>query len=168
MRNLYLIGFMGSGKSTVARTFSDKYDMKLIEMDEEIVRQENRAISEIFSTDGELYFREQETKLLRQIKHGEKQIVSCGGGSVLKSENVSLMKESGVVVWLLAKPETVLERIKDSQDRPLLNGKMNVKSISELMEKRRATYEAAADLLVETDGKSALDICSEIMGKLKS
>ena len=77
MQNLYLIGFMGTGKSTVAKVFQEDYHMKLLEMDEEIVRQEKRPISEIFATDGEAYFRELETDLVRKIQAGSKQIVSC-------------------------------------------------------------------------------------------
>jgi shikimate kinase len=167
MGNIYLIGFMGVGKSTIAKIFEKEYRMKLVEMDEEIVRQEKRAISEIFATDGEAYFRNLETELVRKTKCRNDQIVSCGGGTVLRAENVAMMKENGFIICLTAKAETILERVKGNNDRPLLNGNMNVKYISELMEKRRAVYETAADLLIETDGKSALDICSEIMDKLK-
>ena len=77
MQNLYLIGFMGTGKSTVAKVFQEDYHMKLLEMDEEIVRREKRPISEIFATDGEAYFRDLETDLVRKIQAGSKQIVSC-------------------------------------------------------------------------------------------
>lgn len=164
MQNLYLIGFMGTGKSTVAKVFQEDYHMKLLEMDEEIVRQEKRPISEIFATDGEAYFRELETDLVRKIQAGSKQIVSCGGGTVLRPENVAMMKKSGKVVLLRAKAETILERVKSSSDRPLLNGNMNVEYIAGLMEKRRAIYENAADLVIDTDGKSAYEICKEIMG----
>ena len=167
MKNLYLIGFMGSGKSTVARAFEEQYHMKLVEMDEEIVKQEKRAISEIFATDGEEHFRDLETALVGKIASQEGQVISCGGGAVLRPENVSRMKESGTVVLLLARPETILDRVQGDSGRPLLQGNMNVQYISELMEKRKAAYESAADLLIETDGKCALDICNEIMDKLK-
>ena len=75
-----------------------------------------------------------------------------------------MMKKSGKVVLLRAKAETILERVKSSSDRPLLNGNMNVEYIAGLMEKRRAIYENAADLVIDTDGKSAYEICKEIMG----
>ena len=77
------------------------------------------------------------------------------------------MKESGTIVLLEARPETILERVKNNDDRPLLHGNMNVEYISSLMEKRRAKYEAAADLRILTDGKSAIEICKEIIEKLK-
>ena len=152
MQNLYLIGFMGTGKSTVAKVFQEDYHMKLLEMDEEIVRQEKRPISEIFATDGESYFRDLETDLVRKIQAGSKQIVSCGGGAVLRPENVAMMKKSGKVVLLRAKAETILERVKSSSDRPLLNGNMNVEYITQLMDKRIPIYEAAADVVLKVDG----------------
>ena len=86
---------------------------------------------------------------------------------VLREENVTIMKESGTIVLLEASPETVFERVKENDDRPLLCGNKNVANISELMEKRRPKYEAAADIRVYTDEKSALEICREIVDKLK-
>lgn len=164
MENLYLIGFMGSGKSTVAKVFQDEYHMTLVEMDAEIVKQENREISEIFAREGEEYFRDLETALVKKIQIGKNQVVSCGGGAVLRNENVAMMKASGKLVLLRAKAETILERVKGNSDRPLLNGNMNVEYIAGLMEKRRAIYEAAADLVIDTDGKSVHAICREIVG----
>lgn len=164
MENLYLIGFMGSGKSTVAKVFQDEYHMTLVEMDAEIVKQENREISEIFAREGEEYFRDLETALVKKIQIGKNQVVSCGGGAVLRNENIAMMKASGKLVLLRAKAETILERVKGNSDRPLLNGNMNVEYIAGLMEKRRAIYEAAADLVIDTDGKSVHAICREIVG----
>ena len=80
-------------------------------------------------------------------------IVSCGGGAALRAENVKEMKKNGRVVLLTAHPETILERVKDSEDRPLLNGNKNVEFIDNLMESRREKYEAAADIVVHTDKK---------------
>ncbi len=164
MENLYLIGFMGTGKSTVAKFFQDEYHMKLFEMDEEIVQQEQRSIADIFAGEGEAYFRNLETALVKKFHSETSLVVSCGGGTVLRPENVAMMKKSGKVVLLRAKPETILERVKQSTDRPLLNGNMNVEYIAELMEKRKAIYESSADLIIDTDGKSVREICGEIIG----
>ena len=164
MENLYLIGFMGTGKSTVAKFFQDEYHMKLFEMDEEIVQQEQRSIADIFAGEGEAYFRNLETALVKKFHSETSLVVSCGGGTVLRPENVAMMKKSGKVVLLRAKPETILERVKQSTDRPLLNGNMNVEYIAELMEKRKAIYESSADLIIDTDGKSVREICREIIG----
>ena len=94
-------------------------------------------------------------------------VVSCGGGVILREENVREMKKSGRIVYLAATPETILERVKDSEDRPLLKGKKNVADIQELMNQRKEKYEAAADIIVRTDGKTAENICMEILENLK-
>ena len=85
---------------------------------------------------------------------------------MLRKENVERMKSMGVIVLLTASPETIYERVKDSDSRPVLNGNMNLSYIKELMEKRRAAYEAAADLTVSTDGKTVEEICGEILKRI--
>lgn len=93
-------------------------------------------------------------------------VVSCGGGTAMRECNVLEMKKNGKIVLLLASPETIYERVKNFHNRPLLEGNMNVDYISGLMEVRRPKYEAAADISVMTDGRSATEICREIVGKL--
>lgn len=161
-KNIFLIGFMGAGKSTVARCLHRRYGMEWLEMDREIERSEGMPISEIFCQKGEEYFREKETELLLSLENKEHTVVSCGGGAPLRACNVEAMKKSGVVVFLTARPETILERVKDSHDRPLLEGRKDVKSISELLSGRMEKYEAAADVLTATDGRSAEEIAEEI------
>ncbi len=163
MQNLYLIGFMGSGKSTVAAVFQREFGMQLAEMDEMIAERAGMKIPEIFALYGETYFRNLESAMLQEIARRENQIVSCGGGAVLREGNVLRMKESGKIVLLTASPETIYERVKEDQNRPLLAGNMNVEYIAGLMAKRRAVYEAAADMEIRTDGKSAREICDEII-----
>ncbi len=163
--NLFLIGFMGAGKSTVAR-YLHRHGMEWVEMDQEIERREGMAISEIFRLHGEGYFRELETGLLLSLEHQENTVVSCGGGAPLRALNVEAMKKSGIVVFLTARPETILDRVKNSQERPLLEGHKNVKDIAELLALRTAKYESAADVLVATDGRSAEEIGEEILGFL--
>ncbi|MBR5127067.1 MAG: shikimate kinase [Roseburia sp.] len=163
MKNIFLIGFMGCGKSTIARKLSQKLGLEQVEMDELIVQEQGMPITEIFEKFGEAYFRDIETDLVRRLKAKDGVVVSCGGGAVLREENRKLMKESGVIIWLTAKPETILMRVKHSTNRPILNGNMNVEYIAELMEKRRACYEDAADYKVATDEKSREEICAEIL-----
>ena len=93
-------------------------------------------------------------------------IISCGGGTPLRDNNVAEMKKNGRVVLLTAKPETIYERIKNSHDRPLLENNKNISFISKLLEERKAKYEAAADVVIETDDKNKLQISEEIVGKL--
>lgn len=164
--NIVLIGFMGAGKSTIADYLSTMFDMKLVEMDQEISDREEMSIPDIFATYGEEYFRNLETELLRELQTGRNCIISCGGGAALRSENVVEMKKNGRVVLLTASPETIYERVKDGNDRPLLNGNNSVEFIADMMEKRREKYEEAADIVVQTDDKTILQICEELITKL--
>ena len=161
--NIYLIGFMGSGKSAVSREISEKYGYTTVEMDEEIVKEAGKPITRIFAEEGEEGFRQMETELLAKLAGTAGQVVSCGGGTALREENVSRMRESGTIILLKASPETIYERVKKSKDRPLLNGNMNVEYIEELMGKRKKAYEQAAQREVETDQKSVKEIAGEIM-----
>ena len=161
--HIFLIGFMGCGKSTNAACLAEMTGAKQVEMDQMIVENEGMAIADIFKEKGEAYFRELETDLIKSFAGVEPTVISCGGGAVLKEENVRLMKESGKIVLLTAEPETIYERVKDSTERPVLNGNMNVGYIEELMEKRRPKYEAAADVTIATDGKTSEEICEEIL-----
>ena len=160
--NLFLIGFMGTGKSAVARAFAGKYGMQELEMDEQIVREEGMTIAEIFAAKGEEYFRGLETGLLMRVCSRKGMLVSCGGGVPLREENVEWMRRSGKIVLLTAEPQTILERVKDSTVRPLLNGHMDAPYIEGLMERRREYYEEAADYIVSTDGKSVEEVAGEI------
>lgn len=164
--NIFLIGFMGAGKSTIAAELTKELGMQRIEMDQMIVEQQNMPISEIFDKFGEEYFRNIETDLVRELTDKKQMVVSCGGGIVLRDENAKLMKESGAIVLLTATPETIYERVKNSTERPILNGNMNVEYISSLMDQRKERYFAVADYVVTTDGKSAKEICAEIIEKL--
>ncbi len=165
--NIFLIGFMGTGKSTVAQALQEELQFPLVEMDERIVKEQGMAITEIFERYGEEYFRDIESQLVLSLGMEESAVISCGGGVVLRPQNVSNMKKSGRIVLLTAAPETIYERVKNSNDRPVLNGHMNVEYIAGLMEQRRALYEEAADVTVATDGRTREDICQEILDKLE-
>ena len=164
--NIVLIGFMGAGKSTISDYLSTMFAMRLIEMDQVIEEREEMSISDIFATYGEEYFRNLETKLLKELQNTNNCVISCGGGAALKEENVKEMKKNGRVVLLTASPQTVYERVKDCDDRPILDGRNNVEVIAEMMEKRREKYEAAADVVIQTDHKTVLQICEELITKL--
>lgn len=166
--NIVLIGFMGTGKSSVSSYLKKAFDMDVIEMDQVIAQREKMSISDIFKTKGEEYFRDLETNLLIEMQSKKNTVISCGGGVPMRERNVAEMKKNGKVVLLTASPETILERVKNNHDRPLLEGNKNVGFISELMEKRREKYEAAADLIVSTDGKSKKEICEEIAAGLET
>lgn len=164
--NIVLIGFMGAGKSTISEFLSTMFAMKIVEMDQVIAEREEMSIPDIFATYGEEYFRNLETKLLIELQEEKNTIISCGGGVAMRKENVVEMKKNGKVVLLTAQPETILERVKDSDERPLLNGNKNIEFIRELIGKRREKYEEAADVILHTDNKSIMAICEELIEKL--
>ena len=164
--NLVLIGFMGTGKSTVAAYLSRQYDMEIVEMDELLARQEGMSIPEIFQLHGEPYFRSLETKLLKNLQNCQNKIISCGGGAALREENVKEMKKNGKVILLTASPETILERVKKDTSRPLLKDRKTPEGIASLMAPRQEKYLAAADFVISTDHKSVAKICEEIAEKL--
>ena len=164
--HLFLIGFMGCGKSSVSLRLKRKLSADLIEMDQAIAEREGMPITEIFDRHGETYFRDLETSFLRELKDCPPSIISCGGGVVMRPENVSVMKELGKVVLLTASPESIYERVKKGTDRPLLNGNMNVPYIRDLMESRQPCYENAADIIISTDGKHLGQVCYDVLENL--
>ena len=131
--NIFLIGFMGAGKSTVAKYLNGTYGMRVVEMDQIIADREQMSIADIFRIHGEEYFRKLETALLVELQSQSNVVVSCGGGVPMREENVQAMKKNGRVVLLNARPETILERVKDNHDRPLLENHKSVDYIAELM-----------------------------------
>ena len=117
--NLVLIGFMGTGKSTVSDYFHTQYNMDIIEMDQIIAQREGMSITEIFNRYGEEYFRDLETALLVEMQSHKDVVLSCGGGVPMRERNVKEMKKIGRVILLTADPETILKRLKEDHSRPL-------------------------------------------------
>ncbi len=161
-KNVFLIGFMGCGKSTMARMLSRDTQMKLIEMDETIEAEEKMSINDMFEKFGEEYFRNLESELIQRISRKGNCVVSCGGGAILREDNVKHMKENGKIIYFSATPETIYKRVKHSTHRPLLNGNMNVEYITELMDKRLPLYEKAADEVICVDDKEKRQIVEEL------
>lgn len=162
--NIYLVGFMGCGKSAVARELGLKTGLCVIDTDERIVMREGREISEIFADGGESAFRDIETDVLAEISKKGGNIISCGGGIVIRDENITAMKRSGIVILLTAEPETIYGRICNDDKRPLLNNDMSVKHISDMLENRRNFYEKAADITIKTDSMNVDEIAAEVCG----
>lgn len=149
-KNIFMIGFMGSGKSSVSLQLADMTGLPKAEMDQILVDREQMSIADIFSEKGEPYFRAQETELLKEFGSTGPQIVSCGGGVAMNEENVEEMRRTGKIICLTATPDVIYERVKDSRERPILNGNMNVEYIAGLMEARRPFYEKAASVIIDT------------------
>ena len=167
-KQIYLTGFMGTGKSMILNCLHEVCGFDKIEMDEQIVQEQGMSIPEIFEKKGEEYFRNLETELVKKISAMDNIVVSCGGGTVMRQCNVDEMKKNGTIVLLTAEPETVYERVRGSHNRPLLEKNMNPEYIKELMEARRPKYEAAADFVIKTDNRTVEEICLEINKRLKT
>lgn len=166
--NIILEGFMGSGKSTVSEILSDKLDLELIDTDEAIEEAEGRKISDIFAQDGEEAFRDMETGLVEMMvsDHMRETVISLGGGLPVREKNRELLKKVGKVVYLRTAPETVYDRLKGDDTRPLLKSEDPLARIKELQDKRGKIYEEAADIIVDTDGKTPVQVADEIIAAI--
>ncbi len=160
--NIYLIGFMGTGKSTVSRCLAEQLGYEEIEADQWIVQRYHQSITEIFETQGEQRFRDMETELLQELCKETDKIISCGGGMALRKENVALMRQNGVVVLLTAEPETIFARVQNDDGRPILNGNMSVEYIRELLGQRLPYYKEAGEIVVATDQRVPEEIAKEV------
>ena len=163
MDNIILIGFMGCGKTTVGVKLSYRLRRTVVDTDKEIEKEEKRAISDIFATDGEEYFRDRETACLRKMLGSmNNQIISVGGGLPLREENRALLRRLGHVFYLRARPETIYERVKHDTTRPLLQGSDPQEKIRTLLAKRDGAYTEAADVIIDVDDKDFGQILCEI------
>ena len=164
---IYFVGFMGSGKTSISKQFCKITKINWMDTDEETERHLGKKITQIFEEDGEEAFRRAETNTLKWIASKNRPIVvACGGGIVLRKQNIEIMKKSGRVVWLNASPLTIYEHVRYSKKRPLLNGHMNPEYIKSLMDKRQRFYEEAADYVIVTDGMEVIDIARKVKSDL--
>ena len=166
MKNIVLTGFMGTGKTTVGRALAKKLQMRLVDIDEEIEKSQKISINDIFSRHGEPHFREIETAMIQELSRDKNIIISTGGGAVLRDENMEALKENGIIFCLNATAETILERTGRNQDRPLLKVENPKEKINELLAYRRPFYERAG-IMIETDGKTPLEVMQEIVEIVK-
>jgi shikimate kinase len=165
--NIYLVGFMGTGKTSVGRELAKKKKWNFIDLDELIELQEQRRIVDIFAKEGEAYFRKIEKKVLKQVSTQNKFVVACGGGIVLDPGNIKLMKYTGKMVCLCADCETILKRVSSSTGRPILNVAKPRERI-ELLLKMRAPYYLQADKTIQTAGLSIKQAAARIAGMFAS
>jgi len=142
MKNIVLVGFMGTGKSTVGKRLADELGLKFIDSDEVIKESAGCEIGEIFATKGEVYFRDLETEVIADLGQKSDLVISTGGGAVLREKNIELLKEQGIVILLKAEPEVILERVKGT-DRPLLAVSDPLQEIKSLLAKRKSYYDIA-------------------------
>ena len=162
MGNVVLTGFMGTGKSAVGRELAQLLGMELVDVDEMIEMDQQMPIPEIFRLHGEPRFREIETEMIRRVAKRDNLVISTGGGAVLREENMEALRSTGSIFCLFASAETIHERTRSSDNRPLLKADNPMARIRELLAARRPYYEKAG-ALVDTEGKSPRQIAEEIV-----
>ena len=165
MKNIYLIGMMGSGKSTVGKILSKKMKKPFIDLDSEIEKTGGKSVSEIFNGNGEEKFRQMESEQLKQYSGS---VVACGGGIVLKLENRHFIKENGIAILLTASMGELSQRLSDSDNRPLLANDITEEALTKLWLERQLDYLNTADFTIETGGKNPEELSEEIILRINS
>ncbi|NLW92842.1 MAG: shikimate kinase [Syntrophomonadaceae bacterium] len=166
-KNIILVGFMGTGKSTVGWRLAQRLHMDFIDMDKEIERITGLTVSDFFRRHGEVRFRSEERVLAAKLAQKENMVIATGGGVVLQQENIQALGSSGIIIRLEASPEEILNRVNRKKGtRPLLNRTMNAEDISAILDKREPLY-ACARYRVYTSGKDVEEVVNEIMDILK-
>ena len=163
--NIYLIGMMGSGKSTVGKILAEKMELLFIDLDSEIEKTGGKSVSEIFNQDGENQFRKLESEELKQYSES---VVACGGGIILDEENRQYINENGVAVLLTASMDELFKRLSDSNNRPILPDENTEKALTNLWLERKKDYLNTSDILIETDGENPIEITNKIFSKINS
>ncbi len=153
--NIVLIGYRGTGKSTVGRLLAARLGRELVSTDAEIVKRAQRTIPEIVAREGWEYFRDLESDICRELAGRDQLVIDTGGGAILRAQNVEALKKNGTVFWLTASVETIAKRIGGDNQRPSLTGtKSFVDEIQDVLRERTSKYQAAADHVIATDDRS--------------
>ncbi len=166
-KNIVLIGFMGTGKSSVGFKLAMKLKKEFIDMDREIENVSGMTVAEIFRRYGEVRFRSEESLMAKKLSQRDDLVIATGGGLVLLAENIEALRENGILVLLEAKPEDIHARVSRKKGtRPLLKGNITVDDIAKLLDERQPYY-ACADIRVNTSNKDLDAVIEEILGQLR-
>jgi shikimate kinase len=161
--HLFLVGFMGAGKSTVATRLAEVLGEPFVDLDDRVVEAAGKPIATIFADAGEDAFRDLESAELRSLSGKEPSVVACGGGVVLRPENRALLKELGTVIYLEVTAGEALARIGDAKSRPLLAGAGGALAATSLLSARETLYRSVADLTVDTVGRTPAEITEQVL-----
>ncbi len=161
--HLWLIGMMGSGKSTIGRLVASACDVGFADTDDEVAARAGSTVAEIWSVEGEAAFREMEAAVVERLAGtAEPHVIATGGGVVVRSDSVTAMRRSGKVVWLTAAPAVLASRVGEGIDRPLVTGVPTGIRLAEILRERKASYEEAADAVIATDGQGVDEVAREV------
>jgi len=166
-RNIIITGFMGTGKSAVAKQLAQKLKMEFIDMDRIIEESQGISIADIFSRYGENYFREQENKLVKKLSQKENMVIATGGGTLVSPDNTRILSQRGQIICLYADSQTIYNRIKRKNNRPLLKGENVLSEINRLLEERKKMYDNIK-WKIDTTNLNIQEVTDKIIALLKS
>jgi len=166
--NIFLIGPMGAGKTTIGRHLATLLHKRFVDVDHEIERRTGVTIPVIFEIEGEAGFRRRESTLVDELSHDEDIVMATGGGAVLMEENRRVLKERGTVVYLHADIDTLVERTRRDRNRPLLQTEDPRGKIEELLRQREPIYREVADVVVDTGLRAPTSVARDIVTRLKA
>ena len=165
--SIVLIGFMGTGKSIIGKKLSERLNLELIDTDCLVEKKMKMTIAKIFEKYGEEKFRHIEAGIIKEVSRKKNKVIACGGGACLRIENIENLRKANKVILLQASASVILDRIKEDTNRPILKDKMTISAIEEILEERKGSYHRAADIVIDTDNKTPLEIVDEILTKPK-
>jgi len=163
--NIIIIGFMGCGKTTIGRKLAVRLGYRFVDTDQQIEREQNARVSEIFTRYGEAYFRRLETDLLKRLENVNNTVISTGGGILTTPGNMAIIRRIGISVYLKACVEDIFERISRNTRRPMLQTADPRKTVVELLSKREGLYEQA-DCIINTESRKMGEIVSQIIREI--
>ncbi|MDH5648428.1 MAG: shikimate kinase AroK [Gammaproteobacteria bacterium] len=166
--NIYLIGPMGVGKSTIGRQLASQFKKEFIDLDHELEKRTGVSISIIFEIEGEPGFRKRESELLDELTQKNNIVLATGGGAILSEANRKILRTRGFVVYLRASIDTLVERTRNDRKRPLLQNGDKRQTIEDLLAVRGPIYTDEADLIVDTDNRAPATVAKEIINKVEA
>ncbi|MEE9601767.1 MAG: shikimate kinase [Thermoguttaceae bacterium] len=169
--NLILIGYRGTGKTTLARLLAQRLDWQWVDADVQIEKIAGKSITKIFAEDGEPAFRDVEARVIAEQCAGDNLLLATGGGAPMREESRRAMRRGGTVVWLTARPETILARMSGdattAERRPSLTDRGPLREIIQMLDRRDSTYRQTAHLEIDTEGKTPQELADEIIERTR-
>ncbi len=164
--NIIITGFMGTGKSVVAKELARKLKIEFIDMDRIIEERRGMSIADVFAGHGEKYFREQENKLVKELSKKENTVIATGGGTLLSSDNARMLGQKGQIICLYADSQTIYNRVNKKNNRPLLKSENVLSEVNRLLEERKEAYNNFT-IKIDTTNLNVQEVADKIITLLK-